>query len=57
MKRTRGRYRGPAASRLGHFRLRGGIPAANRAVGGASVAAAGLPRDAGAAKAARRLLR
>ena len=56
MNRTRGRYRGPAAGRLGQIRKRGGIPAANHACAGASGAAAGLPRDGGAAKAARRLL-
>jgi len=32
MKRTRGRYRGAAASRLGRVRCRGGIPAANRSI-------------------------
>jgi hypothetical protein len=56
MNRTRGRYRGPAAGRLGRFQMRGGIPAANRSSAGASVAAAVLPRGGGAAKAARRLL-
>src|ERR1051325_4817354 len=56
MNRTRGRYRGPAAGRLGRFQNRGGIPAANRTSAGASGAAAGLPGGGGAAKAARRLL-
>src|ERR1051325_1131568 len=36
MNRTRGRYRGPAASRLGQIRKRGGIPAADASSGGAS---------------------
>src|ERR1051325_8202129 len=71
MNRTRGRYRGPAAKRPRQIRKSGRRPAGNpprpsrkagrhpgcgRLVRRRVLAAAGLPREGGAAGAARRLL-